>query len=72
METLRHTTVALVWRKEEVSPASSLLKQELLEVGLQGGGGLLEHATGQAERMGQPLIVGPIADLAMGSPDGVG
>jgi hypothetical protein len=67
-----HTTVALVWRKEEVSPASSLFKQELLEVGLQGGSGLLEHAAGQLGGVSQPLIVQMIADLAMGSPDGVG
>ena len=62
------TTVALVERKGEVSPASSLFKQELLEVGLQSGRRLLKHAAGQSGRVSQALIVGVIAHLAMGSP----
>ncbi len=55
-----------------MSPASVLRKQELLEVGLQGGGGLLEHADSQVRGVSEPLIVGVIADLAMGPPDRVG
>ncbi len=41
-------------------------------MGLQGGGGLLEHATGQRGGVSQPLIVGVITDLAMSPPEGVG
>src|SRR5437879_586469 len=50
----------------------SLLKQELREVGLQGGGGLLEHADGELGGVSQALIVAVITDLAMRPPNGVG
>ncbi len=41
-------------------------------MGLQGGGGLLKHTAGQSGGVSEPLIVGAIADLAMGPPDGIG
>src|SRR5690242_12598366 len=72
METGRPTTVALVGGKGEASPAAQPQKEQLREVGLQGSRRLLKHLAGQIRRVSEPLIVGVIADLAMGPPDGIG
>ena len=70
IETYWHTTVALVSEEQEASRPGSLKKWSVLQVRVQCGGRLLQSSDGQALSLAQMDIVGVIADVPMGTPDG--
>ena len=63
-----------LWEKMQRPAPPHLFQasERLSEVGLQRGGGLLQHGDGQVGRVSQTEIEGVIAHLAMGAPDRVG